>query len=311
MTRFRLLILTLGPPLLIGAVYMVTFSAVRPEVAARRTAAERRSWLLGAAQDELTQSCELAADAIMDSLPANCRVVVRPPFVLAGDLDEAALERLHHETVAPVAAALWRAFFDRKPDRPVTIVALSDQARYESIAADLDGYDPSAYAGYTQRGERRIVLNLATGRGTLSHELCHMLALFDFPGLPEWFDEGLAALHEEADFSEDGLLLRGRPNWRSRVLHDALRRNQLPPLEQIIESPSFRGEGEGLNYALVRSFCEYLQSRGLLCHFYRKFRGASADDPHGIATLCELLNAPDVDQVDRDFRAWLARQDQQ
>lgn len=311
MTLHRLAVLTLGPPLLVGAVYLVSFPASRHAgqlLAARIDEIETRAADARAlAHDELAGACELAAEEVLKNLPANCRAVVHSPFVLAGDLNRAELERLYAEAVAPVAEALWRAFFDHRPDLPVTIVALSDNATYQAVAADLDGYEPSAYAGYTQRGLRRIVLNLETGRGTLAHELCHVLALFDFPRMPEWFDEGLAALHEEARFSPDGLLLEGQDNWRSRILREALAQNRLPSLETVIRSPEFRGEGEGLNYALVRGFCQYLEARGLLSHFYRKFHAAADDDPTGIATLRELLGQTSLDEIDRDFHKWLER----
>jgi hypothetical protein len=223
---------------------------------------------------------------------------------LAGDLSEDELDRLFREAILPVTAALWRSYYDRKPDKPVTIVALASEASYRAAASSLDDYEPLAYAGYTKRDRRRIVFNLSTGRGTLAHELAHVLAAFDFPGMPEWFDEGLAALHEEASFSGDGLTMVGSSNWRSRLLHEALREGQLPALETVIKSPEFRGEGEGLNYAVVRCFCQYLQERGLASHFYRKFRDAVEDDPSGISTLCALLGVATIDDVDRDFRAW-------
>src|SRR5205823_514794 len=151
-------------------------------------------------------------------------------------------DRLYRETILPVTAALWRSYFDKKPDQPVTIVALAGAAGYHSAAASLDGYAPLAYAGYTQRGRRRIVMNLATGCGTLPHELTHVQATFDFPEMPEWFDEGLAALHEDATFSSDGLTMVGTQNWRSRLLHEALRKSELPALESVIAAPAFRGE---------------------------------------------------------------------
>jgi len=310
-SKARLFVLALGPPLIVGAVYLASFPSApsgAEALASRLSQIESHAARARrAARDELTGACELAAGEVLRSLPSNCAAVVHSPFVLAGDLSAAELERLHREAVAPIAEAFWRAFFDNRPDRPVTIVVLSNEGSYETVAANLDGYEPSAYAGYTQRNERRIVLNLATGRGTLAHELCHVLALFDFPDMPEWFDEGLAALHEEADFSEDGLLLVGRSNWRSRIVREALGQNRLTALEEVIRAPEFRGEGEGINYALVRGFCHYLQTRGLLSHFYRKFHAAANDDPTGVATLCELLRQPHIRKLDADFRAWLAR----
>jgi hypothetical protein len=307
-TLTRLLVLTLGPPVLVSAMYVLSFSSLKRQHAAPTgdgTGEMRRSFRIPAeGQDALTRACQATAKELSPALPSSFRLIIRPPFVLAGDLPDNELDRLHRDIVRPVAAALWRSYFDRKPDQPVTIVALAGESSYRAAAANLDGYEPTAYAGYTQRGRRRIVFNLATGDGTLAHELAHILAAFDFPQMPEWFDEGLAALHESATFSSDGLTMLGTGNWRTRLLRDALRQSELPALESVIQSPEFRGEGEGLNYAVVRCFCQYLQERGMLSHFYRKFRGAAHEDPDGVSTLCELLGCASLDEVDRDFRRW-------
>jgi hypothetical protein len=230
---------------------------------------------------------------------------VRVPFVLAGNLEESDLEQVYERTIRPVSRALWRCYFDRVPDQPVTLVLMKDETGYRQAARSLDGYEPHAYAGYTQRSERRVVLNISSGEGTLAHELCHLLALFDFPDMPEWFDEGLAALHEDASFSPDGLVLTGSANWRHRLLADALRSDDFPELQSLVRTQSFRGEGENLNYAYVRSFCLYLQERGLLTHFYRKFRLAVRNDPSGLNTLCELFGVDEGHEIDQEFKAWI------
>lgn len=312
MTGQRLLLLTAGPLLLVGGAYVLSYPApnrAQAEFAARTSQARQRlARARSSAASTLGQACEAAAAELRKRLPDPCTTIVRAPCVLAGDFDETELDRLFHDSVEPVMEALWRAYFDRRPDQPIVIVALSNEKTYRAIARDLDGYEPTAYAGYTQRSRRRLVFNTATGMGTLTHELVHLLALFDFPDMPEWFDEGLAALHEEAVLSDDRLTLAGVANWRSRLLRSALDAGELPPLSSVIKARSFRGPGENLNYAQVRCFCLYLQERGLLSHFYRKLRAAAADDPSGLSTLCELLGAASVRQVDRDFREWVSRQ---
>lgn len=306
------MILTLGPPFLVGAAYALSYPAIeRENPEASKQFSQVASRYAAARADELRElddACRTAAVQVLEHLPDDCVAIVRTPFVLAGDLSSAELERLHAKTVLPVTEALWRAYFDRRPDQPVIIVCLRHERSYRAAAMRLDNYEPSAYAGYTQRHERRIVFNAATGAGTLSHELAHVLALFDFPAMPEWFDEGLASLHEQAEFSPDGLLLSGGANWRCRLLVDALHNGTLPELESAVRPEAFRGEGEGSNYALVRGLCLYLQERGLLSHFYRKFRANVSRDPSGLATLCELLGASGPGEVDRDFRSWIAQE---
>ena len=117
---------------------------------------------------------------------------------------------------------------------------------YRRHAKRLDGRENANYHGYYQRTDRRIVLNISTGNGTLAHELTHALAHFDFPNMPEWFDEGLAALHEESEFSSDGSRLIGQSNWRSHFLVNALDRNRLPPLESLITARNVHTGSEAL-----------------------------------------------------------------
>lgn len=275
---------------------------------ARVAAADARTATSRAANDAaLHDACGLVAGELRPKLPEAWRVVVREPFVIASDLGFAEVDRIHRDAIVPVTSALWRCYFDRRPDKPITLVLLGDEAAYQEAAMKLDRYEPIAYAGYYQRSERRIVLNLASGYGTLTHELCHALAQFDFPELPEWLDEGLAALHEETQFSDDRLQLIGLANWRCKLLPVAIQSGELPSLHQVINRHSFRGEGEGLNYALVRSFCRYLQHRGLLTHYYRKFRAAHHADPSGLHTLCEVLGVSTCDEIDASFRAWITQ----
>lgn len=301
----RVLILTLGPIVLVGASYWLsaavlraggteTFHPVAPSGADR----------IG--DNDLSAACEQRAAELRPRLAEGCRLVVRLPFVIGGDLGEAELERIYRDVVLPTMRALSVDYFDRPPDEPIVLLMFSSDAAYREHALRLDGRDTAAYYGYYWRPERRIMLNLATGYGTLAHELTHALAHFDFPEMPEWFDEGLAALHEESDFSEDGLHLSGRPNWRGHFLAQALRGGLLQPLEGLLQSGGLRPEHEAVDYAHARYLCLFLQERGLLSAYYRKLRFAHDRDPTGAETLQELLNAGSLAEIDREFRAWAA-----
>lgn len=308
----RLAVLALGPFGILASTYAICLSRYDPQAAAfahQVTEAETRGAKVhNARQTLLLDACHERSRKLQGQLPADFEIVCRAPFILAGDVPAERLAKLHEEAVLPLSRALWRAFFDRKPDEPIVLVALSDEARYIQVAHDLDGYDVAAYAAYYNRKERRIVLNLSHGTGTLAHELSHALVQSDFPDMPEWFDEGLASLHEDTVYSADGLLLIPQPNWRSRILVDALRADELPDLATLIRTQSFRGEGEGLNYACVRGLCLFLHQKGLLTHFYRKFRTECASDPTGLATLREIVGATDDAALDQAFRRWVFQQ---
>jgi hypothetical protein len=323
----RFLALTIGPVLLVGLSYLVT----HPD-AASRAAFERgfggdpRTEPIapapatasaldrpvaggvvghgGADAAALAAVCRATRDRLLARLGPGFVAVVHPPFVLAGDQSAAELDRHYLETIRPTARALALAYFDRRPTAPVSIVVLGGAEAYQRCADRLDGQRRAAFAGYYERSQRRIVLNASTGDGTLAHELTHALAHFDFPSMPEWFDEGLASLQEEAQFSADGLRIRGLPNWRWHYLQPAIKSGSLPPLESMIRAPRVRAEQQAIDYAQARYLCLFLQERGLLEPFYRKFRLAADEDPTGLATLCGLFGVEGLSRIDAEFRAW-------
>ena len=126
--------------------------------------------------------------------------------------------------------------------------------------------------------------------------------------MPEWFDEGLASLHEQSSFTDDGLRLKGSSNWRINYLLPAVRSNRLQSLSELMRTRSMRTEEEAVHYAHARFFCLYLQSRNLLESFYRKFRHTAGQDSTGITALKDVLQDDSLERVDREFRSWLLRQ---
>ena len=237
----------------------------------------------------ITVACDERARQLGQHLDEQDRIIVRPPFVIGGDLSEAELDRYYVQTILPTKRALDLAYFDHGPDKPLTLLLYSNERAYRDAAWKLDRRNTTNYYGYYIRSDKRIVVNIGTGEGTLAHELAHALGHFDFPNMPEWFDEGLASLYEEADFSEDGLQLNGLSNWRLNHLLSAMQQRRLGTLESLISAREIREEKQAIEYAHARYFCLYLQERGLLPFFYRKFRDRAANDPSGLRTLCEIL----------------------
>jgi hypothetical protein len=253
----------------------------------------------------LTVACDERARQLGKHLDERDRIIVRPPFVIGGNLSEAELDRCYAQTILPTKRALDLAYFDNAPDQPLTLLLYSDERTFRDASWKLDRRNTANYYGYYIRTDRRIVVNIGTGEGTLAHELAHALGHFDFPNMPEWFDEGLASLYEEADFSDDGLQLNGLSNWRLNHLLSAMQKRRLGTLESLISSREIREEKQAVEYAHARYFCLYLQERGLLPFFYRKFRDRASSDPSGLRTLCEILGEENLDPVDRNFRQWV------
>jgi hypothetical protein len=305
MSRTRLLTLTAGPLLLVACSYGLTMTGtVRgvPGAAGpytRPTLAERPA--------NLVEACRVESRRLAGLLGPSCAIVERPPFVLAGDLPQADLLAWHDQLIVPITACLHRQLFERPPAEPVVIVLCADERSYQQIARQLDGRTSPLWYGYYQRTERRLVVNVATGQGTLAHELVHALAHADCPGLPEWFDEGLASLFEHCRFADDGTRLIGLPNWRLAQVQKALQRGELPALDRLAGPNNSRHSLQALDYAHARAVCLYLQDLGLLELYYRRLRASLAHDPGGAATLADVLHAP-LQAIDHQFRQWVQAQ---
>ena len=306
----RHLLLIVGPVVLVACCYTVTYSRTHDRVT-RRVDAEPLPSVANDSPDTssgqpLDQKCHSVSVQIANRVgTVATTTLVRAPFVIQSDLPATELAKLHAESIQPLAEALWRTYFDRQPEEPLVLLLCSNESLYRDLAQQFDGYDPIAYDGYFQRGERRLMLNLASGEGTLAHELCHALAAVDAPHLPEWFDEGLAALHEQIRFSDDRLLVWGEPNWRCRIVQNALAAGSLPRIADFVSRESFRGDDEGLNYAFARSLCLFLQERGLLAHYVRKLRCGPPDSSRGLVPLQRLLGVATPAAVDTAFQNWL------
>ncbi|WP_298864861.1 hypothetical protein [uncultured Gimesia sp.] len=314
MSIHRSTLLILGPLVLMTGFYLLTFSRVQEGKASSNvvqlSAPEmfNNPTLIKATEPStsLQLKCESQAEALQERISLHINVLVKAPYILMGDYETETLEALHQKTILPIQHALSISYFDTQPDQPITIITLSNRERYQRVAYELDQRKTGSYYGYFQSDEMRIVLNLATGSGTLGHELTHALAQIDFPEMPEWFDEGLASLHEQCEFSEEGDQLLGTSNWRAQLLLTALDRELLPELNSLVQQTRISKKQEALTYAYARYFCLYLQQKKLLSPFYRKLRTNQKSDQTGVRTLQQLLNVDHLSEVDADFQKWLS-----
>ncbi|MGC3967117.1 MAG: hypothetical protein QM775_07010 [Pirellulales bacterium] len=193
------------------------------------------------------------------------------------------------------------------PTEPVSILLFADEPSYDRYAKALFGDEGISVYGYYKGDQRTLVMNISTGGGTLVHELTHALADFDFPQIPDWFNEGLASLYEQCRFLPDDRGLEGLPNWRLPGLQTAIRDGKLRSLAQLIEDDDFRGANVGLNYAQARYFCMFLQERKQLEEFYRRFRATYKSDARGLAAAKGLFHPADWPDIDRKFQDWVMK----
>ena len=243
-------------------------------------------------------------EEIRGELGADTEVgLVEGLFYVASNEHPAHFER-SKDTVAWVYRHLYRDFFTKKPEKPIRVFLFRDKRSYEEYCQSAYQKPPSTPFGFYMAHERKMVMNVATGLGTLVHEMVHPLLAEDFPGVPTWFNEGFASLYEQS--GERNRKMVGFVNWRLRGLQKALREGKAVPLRSLLRTTTeqFYGDDRGVNYATARYLCLYLQETGRLADFYKAFREASGRDPTGEATL-EKVAGKKLEELDPAWRRWV------
>lgn len=253
----------------------------------------------------LAEPCQETAEWLGRQLGPGGAVVVRPPFVLGGDLPGMELERWHREVIGPASQAMGERYFKSSPDRPIVAILMSSEASYCGVARRVFGDSDVSTHGYYKPHLRALVVNVSRGSASVLHELTHALASFDFPAAPAWISEGLAALHEDCDIVQNPPGLQPRAGGRLEVLREALDANRLGPLSELLARPNLHGPDEALLYAHARLFCLWLERRGLLCDVWAGVREAQSDDPSGHATVARLTGDGAGRRLEADFRQFL------
>lgn len=234
-----------------------------------------------------------------DFLVAKC-----PPFVVAGNIPQASFSRITTGTIRACSRALYKDFFAQKPDCIIKVYLFAGDEDYRSYAKKLFQDTPTTRFGYYKSTEEALVMNIATGTGTLVHEMTHALMKPDFSRVPTWFNEGLASLFEQCLVREGSLV--GLVNWRLPRLKQAIEEGKLVPLTKLVGSSTtwFYRDKTGLHYAEARYFCFYLQEKKVLRKFYKQFRDHVKKDPTGRLFLEKLLGKP-LPQVEKDWLEWV------
>jgi len=222
-----------------------------------------------------------------------------------------------HRALAPVIdvtrkalSAYFNGRFETRPTRAISVYLFPTAAPYDSYCKARDGAACISPYGFYVHRDRRIVMNIGPGIGTLTHELIHPLVEADFPAAPDWINEGIASLFEHFYFSAPGQI-HGAKNWRHPRLVQALRSKQersdasLPALFALSDQ-QFRGNKEDLNYATARYLCMWLDERGNLWPFYQRWRAHSAEDPSGVRAFQAVVGKTPA-EANAEWVAWVLR----
>jgi hypothetical protein len=226
-------------------------------------------------------------------------------FVCAGDVSKAEFDSIVDGTVTACAKALWKQYFNKRPDYPIRVYLFGDERTYRAYAKKLFDDTDVSYFGYFKPDEKALVMNIGTGTGTLVHEMVHALMEPDFPAAPTWFSEGLASLYEQCRVERDGLV--GLVNWRLPVLRRGLQNKTTLPLAKLIATSraEFLDENTGVHYAQARYLCQFMQERSVLREFYRTYRDGFKNDKTGAKALQKVFGKT-VAEIEKEWLKWVA-----
>ncbi len=212
------------------------------------------------------------------------------------------VQRRATQTVKWAVERLKQDYFKRDPQEIIDIWLFRDRQSYTNYAHLLFNDTPTSPFGYYSEAHHALIMNIATGGGTLVHEIVHPLMRANFPNCPPWFNEGLASLYE-ASAEKDGRI-QGLINWRFKGLEKAIKERRTITFEKLTsmtESEFYGGNGYGQHYAQARYLCYYLQEKGLLVKFYHQFLAKAQEDPTGIETLKKVVGEKDLAEFKRKW----------
>jgi hypothetical protein len=236
-------------------------------------------------------------------------IVEAPPFVVIGDDEAADVRRRAKDTVLWAVEKLKAEYFAKDPTEILDIWLFKDKESYEENCEKLFHTKPDTPYGFYSAADKALIMNIATGGGTLVHEIVHPFVAANFPECPAWFNEGLGSLYEQSG-ERDGHII-GRTNWRLPGLQDAIHKKKTPSFKTLCSTTTeeFYEKDRGTNYAQARYLCYCLQEKGLLRKFYRRFYANRKEDPTGYATLVEILGRSDkdMDAFQRDWEAYVLK----
>lgn len=200
----------------------------------------------------------------------------RARIVVRGEVANAKQKQMV-KLVGDVVADVERRFTQRtqQPDASVTLLLFSDANRYREVAESL-GRSISDW-GFYLPNRRIAIANLEASVGNLRHELVHPLIGDDYPAIPAWLNEGVAALYGTAKLGKRGFTFL--VNYRLRDLERALADGTCPTLAELAASTDaeVRGGQAMVYYALARYVLLYADRKGTLSQLYADLRGSKVD----------------------------------
>ena len=263
-----------------------------------------------------TASYDLSADVLARGVEARRDLgartgveAVQGVFVLITPPGQGSLARAQGLTKS-VLSAYFNGRFSKRPERAISVYLFPDAKPYEAYCQKRWAEPCGSPFGFYRPDERRIVMNAGPGLGTLTHELVHPIVETDFPGAPEWINEGIASLFEAFSTPAAGQI-HGVKNWRHPRLLRALRSPQERDKASLatlfsLDDAAFRNDDEDLHYATARYLCLWLDQTGKLWPFYQRFRDHHAEDPTGARSFAAIVGKTPA-EANAEWSSWVRR----
>jgi hypothetical protein len=243
---------------------------------------------------------------VREQLPSKDFTIIRQsPFIVVGDEAPETVKARARGTVKWAVDHLKELYFDRDPEEVLVIWLFADRKSYRTNAETLFGSIPDTPYGYYSSYYKALVMNIATGGGTLVHEIVHPFMRANFPKCPAWFNEGMGSLYEQS--AERNGRIVGLTNWRLAGLQVAITNDLVPSFGTLLSTTEdeFYNDDPGTNYAQARYLCYYLQEKDLLVDFYKAFHKAHTKDPTGQRTLQKILGTDDLPKFQKEWQKWV------
>jgi hypothetical protein len=241
-------------------------------------------------------------EALKPTVPEGFAVVVEDPFVVIAEGSPEEAKLFAERTVRWAVTRLQLDYFEKPPPEIYDIWLFKGAESYEKNTQAIFHEKPISPYGYFSPAHHALIMNIATGGGTLVHEIVHAFIASNFPECPTWFNEGLASLYEQCG-DADGHI-HGCTNWRLPGLQKAIRAGEVRSFEKLtaMTATEFYGD-KAAAYSQSRYLCYYLQEKGLLVKFYKEFHANVKSDPTGYPTLKKVLGEEDMDAFKTKWEA--------
>jgi hypothetical protein len=289
-------------------VFLLLFSQTSPSVSTVNSAAPVEPTPSSASTPSNEASFEKHADQLSAKLKdRGFTVLIEKPFVVIGDEPETVVKQRSQDTVKWLVGKLKQDYFTRDPQSILEIWLFKDDASYRKHAKEFFNDEPDTPYGYYSSSNKALIMNIATGGGTLVHEIVHPFMEANFPDCPAWFNEGLGSLYEQSG-EIDGHI-HGFTNWRLPGLQKGIKKKIVPTFKTLTEKSDaeFYNDNTGVNYAQARYLCYYLQQKKLLTKYYKDFLANHKTDPTGYKTLQKTIGERDMNAFQRKWEAFVLK----